>query len=350
MAKTKPVKRLPIIIIILISIVVPLLFTISYSSIESFCVHNGKDMPYQRDVWGGECREEVGLFWSVFYLEPMTSIDDPQPSYGPDINFSWKSFLRINVCCAFALWVILSLINRYFKTVIIVVGGLATVFLVFFAGKKIKKAWEDTPVGLESITVITSDVHPGIYNSMFYPHNTCYLVPAGEESRYGYLKNCYMSEKGYVQPRTISGKELRNIINAANTVKENSDTDYKKEFVYKVVVVYKTKSGYDSVKVTGYGDFPECWGDFINVVNSTCGIDYLREDPEPVRLTPDWFSETFGIYDDDFVEFSSVEEYLEKKKITMKNCSGMNASGDYFCIRPGDNNPALKSYYESPEN
>ena len=343
MAIEKPVKRLPIYIIILISIVLPLLLTIPYSCIESFCVHNHKEMPYQRTVWGGECREEVGIFWSVFYLEPMTSVDDPEPSYPPEISFNLKKFLLINVCSAFVLWVILSLINRYFKPVIIVVGSLVTVFLVIIIGKKVKKNWEDTPVELTSITVITSDVHPGIYNSMFYPHETCCLVPAGKENRFGYLENHYMSEDNITQPGTITGKELKNIIAAAKKVKENTDTDYNKEFVYKMVVVYKTKDGYESVKTQGYGDFPECWGDFINLINITCGLDYLRADPEAVQLTPEWFSETFGIYDDDLVEYSSVEEYLEKKKITMKNVSGMNASGDYFCFRPGKNNPALKN-------
>ncbi len=321
--------------IILIALLIPLIVTTAYSMVESYCVHNGKDMPIQHDVYGGECREEVGIFWSIFYLEPMTSMDDPTPATPPSITFSIVQFLKINVGCAFLLWVAISLINRYFKPVIIVVGILVTGFLAVFGFKKGKKAWGDIPVELESVTIITSDVHPGIYNSMFYPHEACYLVPAGEGVQYGYLEMEYMGRGQYRDPASIKGKELRAIINKAKKIKENTDTDWDKEFVYKVYVVYKTKSGYESVKTTGYGDFPEGWGDFVRLVNETCGLNYLREDPEAVSLSPEWFSETFGIHDSDLPGDMTVKEYLEKRKITIKNCSGMNASGNIFSFQPG---------------
>ncbi len=340
-------KRLHMGIIILIAIGSILLLTTSYCIIESVCVHNHRDMPYQRDVWGGECREEVGVFWSVFYLEPMTSIDDPAPSYAPKINFRPIPFVLINVCGAFALWLILSLINRYFKPVIIVVGGIATVFLVFFGVKKFKKAWEDTPVELTSITVLTSDVHPGVYNSMFYPHEAFYLVPAGDGEKYGYSVREYMDKSKINMPGSITGKELRRLIDMAEQIKENSDTDYKKEFVYKVVVVYKTKSGYDAVRVKGYGDFPEGWSDFIKTVNETCGLDYLRENPEPVTFTTEWFSKTYGIYDSDLAGDVTVEEYLKLSKINMERASCMNSSGDAFEFEPGKAVEAFNERYEN---
>ena len=348
--KPSKFKRLHMGFIILIAIGSVLLLTTAYSMIESACVHSGKDMPYQRDVWGGVCYEEVGIFWSVFHLEPMTSIDDPAPAYAPEINFRLKNFLTINICGAFALWVILSLINRYFKPVIIVVGSLVTVYLVIFAVKKIKKAWEDTPVELTSITVVTCDVHPGIYSTMFYPHNAYRLVPPGGDEEYGYSAREYMDTNKIKMPADIKGKELRKLIDVAKQVKENTDRDYKKDFVYKVVVVYKTKSGYDSVRAVGYGDFPECWPEFIRAVNETCGLDYLRENPEPVTFSAEWFSETYGIYDDDLAGDVTVEDYLELSKINMERASCMNSSGDTFDFEPGKYVKAFNEQYEKEQN
>ena len=347
--KPSKFKRLHMGIIILIAIGSVLLLTTSYSLIESACVHSGHEMPYQRDVWGGECREEVGIFWSVFYLEPMTSIDDPAPSYAPEINFRLRPFLIFNVCGAFALWLIISLVNRYFKPVIIVVGGLATVFLVIFGIKKFKKAWNDTPVELTSITILTSDVHPGVYNSMFYPHEAFRLVPPGGDVEYGYSVREYMDKNRINMPADIKGKELRRLIDAATKIKENSDKDYNKEFVYKVVVVYATKSGYDSVRVKGYGDFPEGWSDFIKLVNETCGLDYLRENPEPVKFSTEWFSETYGIYDSDLAGDVTVEDYLELSKINLERASNMNSSGDASDFEPGRWIESFNLKYESEQ-
>ena len=174
------------ILIILIAIGTSLFLTVSYSIVESVCVHSHKRMPIQHDVYGGECREEVGIFRSVFYLEPMTSIDDPAPSYPPKTSFLLKKFLIYNLCASFALWIILSLINRYFIPVIIVVGTLATGFALFYGGKKLKKSWDDTALELSHITIITSDIHPGVYNSMWYPHEATYLIPPSSVVKYGY--------------------------------------------------------------------------------------------------------------------------------------------------------------------
>ena len=323
------------ILIILIALGTSFFLTISYSIVESACVHSSHRMPYQRDVWGGECREEIGLFWSVFYLEPLTSIDDPAPSYGPEISFRLKPFLLINLCATFALWIILSLINRYFKPVIIVVGSLATGFVLIYGGKKLKKSWDDSAVELTNITIITSDIHPGVYNSMFYPHEACYLIPPSDRVKYGYAEYEHMDNNDIVQPGSIKGKELRRIINATKDIKEKTDTDWKKEFVYKIVVVYKTRDGYDSIRVNGYGDFPEGWSGYIRLINETCGINYLREDPEAVSFTPEWFSETYGIYDDDIAGDITVKEYLESQRITLQNASCMNDSGNLFRFDPG---------------
>ncbi|MCR5011783.1 MAG: hypothetical protein K6A72_05525 [Lachnospiraceae bacterium] len=325
-------KHLGIPLVILISIAVSLILNGSYLGLETACIKSGRNMPIQRELWGGDCIEYVGLYWTRVILTPATSVDDPAPPARDEQYFYMRSFILYTVMLACGLWIILSLVNRHFKAVLIVVGSVLFIWGGFNLWKKLKKMSDETPVRLHNMTIVTSDLHPGVYNKMWYPHCASYLVPADKDNRYGYSAYEYMDD--YIAPEEIEGADLMRIINTAKAVKENTNTDRKDDFAYYVKIVYETRGGHDSIRIDGYGSFPEEWDEFIKTVNETCGVDYLREDPELQKYSDEWFSETYGIYDSDLPEGMNVEQFVTNYKIDMKRISGLSTSGDYWDFVP----------------
>jgi len=332
-AEPKQQKKLNMGLIILISIAVSALITFGYFGIEGFLVHSGKNMPFQREVYGGECIDEIGIFWGRTILCPMSSVDEPAVSEPDIIGFNRIKLLKVFAGMAFALWIILCFINKRFKVPIITVAVLATGAFLFLGGKKIKEAVDETPVELSSIKVFTSDIHEDTYCGLWYPHSALHLVKAGEDGKYGKTDSVRM--ENYTLPAEVSKAQLKALIKATEALKENTDTDRGKDFAYNIYVVYKQLDGYGSIRVKGYGAFPEEWADFARIVNEICGKDYLSEDPVLVSFSYDWFSEKYGIYDKDLPIGMTLEDFLEGRDITMNNICGQDDSGELFTFDPG---------------
>lgn len=323
----------------IISLILSLVITITYLGIETFCVKTGRDMPYQKVDYGGECIEYSGVFWGVTLLAPLTNKDEPSAPSPIITYFSWIRLLLVFLTLAFLIWCVLCVFHRRIKPVLIVIGSIVAVVLVVIGCKRLKKAWDDAPVEISSIMVITSDIHQENYFSLRYPYDASYLVRPGDEGEYG--KTAYTHMGQCMEPQTVTGKQLKALLKAAQSVKEASDTDKKKDFMYYIKVVYKTHEGYGNVQTYGYGAFPEEWATFVRLTNEICGQEYLREQPEPVILTAEWFSETYGFYDKDLPEGASVEHFLSTQKIPMKYICGIDSSGNY---RHYDPTSAIKNY------
>ena len=323
----KDLKKITILSIIISSVIV---FT--YFGIETFCVKTGRNMPVQTTESGGECVVSQGIFWSVTILAPLTSVDDPVAAGPPIEGFSIPSLILAVIILSFILWVILCLFSRNLKPVLIVAGSIAAIFLLVTCGKKLKKAWDEIPTELSSITVITSDIHPNSYFSLRYPYDASYLIPPQEDGTCGKTGYDHMDQN--IRPEDVTKKQLRALIKAAKNVKSNTDTDRQKDFMYQIELVYKQHKGYGHIRTEGYGEIPPDWAEFVRLTNEICGVDYLREKPEPVTFSYEWFAETYGIHDEDMPEGASVEQFITYWKITMRTICGINSSGDYTHFDP----------------
>lgn len=307
--------------IILISIIFSTVITFGYFAIEGYCAKNGMRMPIQRDGYGGDCLVYNGIFWTVVVPEPLTTPDDPVVA-GPDIvNFSWQMLIIVYVGLAFIAWAVLSAFNKKIKYVAITIGAAAAVFLAAIGIKKGVTAWKETPVELFAVRVYTTDFRPGQYMAVNYPSTASYFAKAGVEDKYGRIE--YTTLNGRISPGELSKKQFKAIIQAAKNLKANSVKDNNKQFAYHIEVVYKQKDGgYGKVSAVGYGEYPEGWAEFVRLTNEICGYDYLSENPETAELTEEWFSENFGITEDDLPDGVTVEDFMKARKIRMESISG----------------------------
>ena len=336
-------QRLGMAKIIFISILLSLIVNFAYLAVETISVKSAKLPPIHKVVYGGECVEYVGIYWIVTSLAPLLSADEVYTPSGPIESFFLNRLLLDIALLAFAAWVVLALINRYFKVLIIVIGSMACVFLLVTGARKAIEYWKNTPTELCSVTVITSDIHPGVYNSIKYPQKASYLVPAGDGQKYGYSENEEMLD--FISPDQVSGKNLRALIKAAEKIREKTNSNHRGDFAYRIKIVYKTRDGYGHVQMLGYESFPEEWGEFIHILNETCGMNYLREKPEMVKFSREWFSDTYGINDSDMPEGASVEGFFNSYQINMATICGMNKSSwEYLCFEP---ERLLKNYFSS---
>jgi hypothetical protein len=312
-----------------ISIMVSLFVNFAYLTLETICVKVSGNLPIKNVLYGGECMEYEGVFGGITILCPMTSSDEPHVSATPILRFSIFNFIGAIILLSFVTWLVLLLINRYFKLALILVGSIAGISLAVIGGKKEIERWEETPVALTSITVITADLHSGVYNSMSYPKQVASLVVAGEGQSYGYSKNESIAD--CISPENMNGKQLQALIKTAQKVKEHTNTDQTKDFAYRFKIIYKTRGGgHKNLQIIGYDSFPEEWGEFIRTINEACGMHHLRENPEMVTFSKEWFCDTYGIHDQDMPEGLSVDQFIEKYNITMQRLSGMNPSSwDY---------------------
>ena len=313
-------KKLKMWQIILISLGIAVVLTLGYLAYESIALVTTGLPPIHREQWGGECRIETGLFWSVTILEPMTSIDDPvAPS--PDIRNFRAAMLLVSVLTIFAAaWIILSLINGKWKTVLIAVGAVVIGALLFWGGKKIQKKINETPEKLIKIEIYTTDIRPGQCFAVEYPRNAYYLVKAGEEGKFGRTETRKLENS--VSTDDVSKAELNEIIAAVRKVDENSNNNYKEDVAYFVSVHYAQKKGYGTVGAYGYGGYPEGWDELVALTNDLCGGDYLSETPTVQTLTEEWFSETFGIYEEDLPDGVTVDHFMKSQRIDMNFLSG----------------------------
>ena len=317
---------------ILVSVILSLAVNLAYLAVETICVMTGRNMPFQRVAYGGECIEYCGIFWRITAFAPLTRADEP---HAPSPNIEYLSVISLFMAIlglAFLFWCLLCLFKKRLKPVLITAGGMAAVMLAVVGCKQLKSAWDDAPVELYKIMVITSDIHEGNYFSLCYPADASYLVAPGEDGAYG--KTAYDLMTNYTQPQAVTRKQLKALLQAARKVKDASDSDMKKDFMYFIKVTYKTNEGYGNVRAYGYGAFPEEWAEFIRLTNEICGQDYLREQPEPAILTAKWFSETYGLWDEDLPEGASVEHFLSSQKVQMKNVCGLSDSGNYIHYSP----------------
>ena len=198
---------------------------------------------------------------------------------------------------------------------------------------------------LYRIEILSSDIHPGVCNSLQYPGHAYSLVPAGAEgNRYGYLDKTLI-ENG-MAVTDISREQLDALLDAAKAVKEKRTYRYKGDIAFWFKITYKTRDGgYGSVTCWCYDEFPEEWADFVRLVNGICGGDYLRENPEIVIYSDEWFSENFGIYEKDLPEGASLAQFMEYKvwvKNDMERFCG-NFNGD---LRGFDAEEELNDYLE----
>lgn len=317
--------------VILLSIGLALIVNGIYLGIETACVKAGKKMPYEKVVYGGDCIEYQGFYWHILSLEPASSPEHPAPATEPIRSFSLVMFLLLTGASAFVLWVLLALIDRHFKAVLVVVGGVAIVSLSVFGYKKGREVWKNTPDHLIAVTIITADVHPGVTSAMRLPNETLTLVAPGEEGPYGYLKKEKMENA--IDPKTIRGKELKTLIRETKALQEQANTNKEDGFTYFVRVEYAKKKGIGQTHVFGYGDFPEGWSEYIQTVNQICKTDYLREEPVAAHLSGEWFTETYGISEKDLPEGVSVEDFLTSYGLEMKNVCGMDHQWKPFEFR-----------------
>ena len=324
--------------VLLISIITSLIITILYLTIETVCVKTGKNMPYQKTYSGGECIEYVGVFWNELILCPLTSMDDPPYREEPQFTFKYISLIKIPVLLTLCICCVLCLFTKYRKVVAIAVGGILLIIASAIGIRKLVSVINEKPKELCSITVITSDIHEGTFYSLEYPGDASYLVAPGEDGPYG--KAAYEKIPASIPSERVSKKQLNALIEATKDL-SNASEYAKSDFMYYVKLTYRKNKGYGYVYARGYNRFPPEWAEFARLTNEICGEEYLREKPDPIYFSTQWFSKTYGIYDEDMPEGASIEGFLESQYINMQTICGKNSTGDYYHFDP---EPRLKNY------
>lgn len=84
MMKTKKVIRIFLILVIAI-----LLLLTSFIVTDRIRFSNGEAPIFARGAWGGECKEYIGIGYTVMYYYPETTIDDTR-EYSPDWYWFWE--------------------------------------------------------------------------------------------------------------------------------------------------------------------------------------------------------------------------------------------------------------------
>ncbi len=292
-----------------------LCLNIIYLIFESVCVFFGF-VPFARISNGGECVQYIGRYWGITILYPMTSSDEPHVNPGPIKAFSFYRFLIAVAVLAFIIFVILCIKNRHTKKLLVIIGAMAMVACGVILVKKAIKKWNDTPMELYRMQIITSDLHPGVVNAIEYPGRAMMLVPAGTDgNRYGYSETIKIENA--IPVTEISRDQLNALLDAASAVLDNRTKNYQGDFAFKVEIVYTTRDGYGKLYFHGTDEFPEEWAEFARQVNEICGGDYLRENPEMVVYSDEWFRETYGIYESDLPEGASLQEMKEYNRVGM---------------------------------
>ncbi len=322
-------KKMNMMVIILLSIFI----AFSITAIPFVCegiytkIHN-RPLFYHEE-YGGECFSYEGIFWYVLVLAPLTSGDkEADSSSGPMIGYDIEPVMICFLSFLLISWILLCLINKKFKTLLIVIGSFFALTFVVFIFSNLSKVENDKPIELTSIRIYTSDIVSDHYFTVDYPYEAIKFIKAEEGVKHGTYEVEEINKN--IKPKEVSKEQLKELIKVAKEVKANSDTDRNGEYTYRLEVVYKTHDGYKEIKVTGYNGYPEGWSELVKISNEIFGSDYLSENPEHIVLTPEWFSENFGIKDEDFYGDFTVEDYLEFKEVNMERLSCLSRDGTTF--------------------
>ncbi len=339
-ATGKKKRKLSMPKIILISAIFAVAVTLLWFVIEGSMVKKTGHMPFERVQSGGECIEYMGIFWGRTILTPMTSIDEPVVAQPDIIGYRRPMvFWAIGIlfaCC----WTILTLLTGRWKVILIIFGSAGILFLLVTGIKKAKQAWDETPMSISNVRVYTTDVRSGECVSVDYPWNSVSFVKAREEGPYGKYKTTHLSQM--IKPEDVTKEQFKALLKAGQTVKENSNRNWREDFTYRVEIVYKTRTGYGEIRVNGYGGtYPEGWADLVAIVNELAGGEYLRPDPGTFDLTPEWFTENFGVTDEDLPGALTVEDYLNNHDFRRELFSGLSSSGTTY---PYDAEKGLQAY------
>ncbi|MCR4793018.1 MAG: hypothetical protein K5871_09710 [Lachnospiraceae bacterium] len=334
--KTMSMKK-----IVLVSAVLALLITFIYCVIEGIMVHSTGHMPFEQNVIGGECVIYEGVFWRIELMAPLQAVGETAYSGGPKIFLSGK-MLIVSVLIIFAVsWTVLCLIGKKIRPVLVTIGTALVIYLLIIVTGKIKTSYDDTPTGLSYLRIYTTDLVSGHYIAVDYPSSVLTFVKAGEDGKYGRIESSSMSR--HLDADELTRDQFKALLNAVTTVRDNGSNDRELGYTYQIVMIYDTHGGRDSIRITGYGGYPEGWSDLVRITNEICGGDYLSEEPETAELTADWYAENFGVSDDDLPEGVSVEDYLRTEHFVIQRFSGVTSGGMTYGF---DAEKALNAYLE----
>ena len=315
-----------------------LIFNVIYLFFESLCVF-AINMPLiHLRMAGGECDQYVGFYWLVTRIYPMTDSSVGSPGVSTDREFSILRFFLSVMVIAVIILLVMMILNGYKRLILTLFISIAVLIAVIAAARFGINKYNDIPTQLESVLVVTSDLHPGVYNAMYYPEYAAKLIAPGEKDNvYGYSKGTYLraNDKNLILPEDVSAKQLKKLLKATEAVRESKRGSSSDGFAYIIIVRYKTKGGREGLRTKGYGAFPEEWAEFVRVLNETCGTDYLREDPKFVPFSYEWFSETYGITEKDLPEGATIEEFIDyKDRNSMERLCGLNYQYEFAPYDP----------------
>ncbi len=104
----------------------------------------------------------------------------------------------------------------------------------------------------------------------------------------------------------------------------NLEKEYPTEdavVAYRINFIYYDEKGEEHQEViTGYDDFPEDWGTFIEHVNTICGYNYLSTTGDIVKLTPDFLMKRFNVRDSDVRE-GTLADVIEDNQLDLFDVS-----------------------------
>jgi hypothetical protein len=339
----KSKKKMNMMVIILLSIIIAFLITAIPFACEGIYTKIHNRPLFYHEEYGGECFSYEGIFWYVLVLAPLTSGDEEaDSSTGPILGYDRQPVMICFLSVLLISWIVLCLINRKFKVLLIVIGLFSAFMLFATTISKLGSKKNDTPTGLVSIRIFTTDIVSNHYVTVDYPSQAIKFTKAGEGVKYGTFEREYLDNVR--KPEDVTKEQLIELIKVAEEVKANSDTDWDGNYTYRVEVVYTTRDDCKSIKVTGRNGYPEGWSELVKITNEICGVDFLSEKPEYIVLTPEWFSENFGINDEDFYGDYTVEDYLKAHEVNMQKLSGLHKTGTTFVFNFEEDVNKYRSY------
>ena len=323
---------------LLLSPLYSLIFSVINLVFETLCVFVLNMPLLHLRFAGGECDQYVGFYWMVTHIYPLTDSNERPSGIQTDTGFSFLRFLLAVFVIALIIFFVMLLLNGYKKAILkLLVSSVALIAFIVLAGFGIKK-YKDIPTQLESVLVVTSDLHPGVYNAMDYPEYASRLVaPSEEDNVYGYSKETYLraNDKNLILPEDVSAKQLKKLLKAAEAVRESKRGSSSDGFAYIIIIRYKTEGKRAELRTKGYGSFPEEWSVFVRVLNETCGTDYLREDPEHVFFSYEWFGKTYGITQKDLPNGATIEDFFNyNDRNSMEKICGLNYQYEFAPYDP----------------
>ena len=115
--------------------------------------------------------------------------------------------------------------------VLVIIGAIAVTVCGVTVVKIVVNKWNDTPMELCQIQVITSDLHPDVVNALEYPGQALTLVPAGSAGNlYGYSEVITIENGKDVTE--VTREELEALLDAASAAKEHSIKKYSGDHVH----------------------------------------------------------------------------------------------------------------------